>query len=86
MHGPHTTLNRFSRSTHPPPWCCTVQAGNEIMTRTVTDVICLVCGTHSDDLEVMVSDDGKTIVDIYNACAIGAEKVMGPKPPAGSNE
>jgi hypothetical protein len=68
MHGPHTTVNRFSRSTHPPPWCCTVQAGNEIMTRAVTDVICPVCGT------------------LHDACAIGAEKFMGPKPPAGSNE
>jgi len=44
------------------------------MTKTVTDVICPFCGTLCDDLEVEVSDDGKTIVDVYNACAIGAEK------------
>ena len=46
------------------------------MTKTVTDVICPFCGTLCDDLEVEVSDDGKTIVDVYNACAIGAEKFM----------
>jgi formylmethanofuran dehydrogenase subunit B len=45
------------------------------MTKTVTDVICPFCGTLCDDLEGEVSDDGKTIVDIYNACAIGAEKL-----------
>jgi len=46
------------------------------MTKTVTDVVCPFCGTLCDDLEVVVSDDGKTIVDIYNACVIGAEKFM----------
>jgi hypothetical protein len=52
-----------------------VHTGSEAMTKTVTDVICPFCGTLCDDLEVEVSDDGKTIVDIYNACAIGAEKL-----------
>lgn len=46
------------------------------MTQTVTDVICPFCGTLCDDLEVVVTDDGKKIVDIYNACAIGAEKFL----------
>ncbi|MGB4235322.1 MAG: formylmethanofuran dehydrogenase subunit B, partial [Methanoregulaceae archaeon] len=46
------------------------------MTKTVTDVLCPFCGTLCDDLEVVVTDDGKTIVDVYNACAIGAEKFM----------
>ena len=46
------------------------------MTKTVTDVVCPFCGTLCDDLEVEVSDDGKTIIDVYNACAIGAEKFM----------
>lgn len=46
------------------------------MSKSVTDVICPFCGTLCDDLEVVVSDDGKKIEDIYNACAIGAEKFM----------
>jgi formylmethanofuran dehydrogenase subunit B len=46
------------------------------MTKMVTDVICPFCGTLCDDIEVEVSDDGKTIMDVYNACAIGAEKFM----------
>lgn len=46
------------------------------MSKSVTDVICPFCGTLCDDLEVIVSDDGKKIEDIYNACAIGAEKFM----------
>ena len=46
------------------------------MTKMVTDVICPFCGTLCDDLEVEVSDDGKTIMDVYNACSIGAEKFM----------
>jgi len=46
------------------------------MTRTVTDVICPFCGTLCDDLEVVVSDDGKELYEVYNACAIGAEKFL----------
>jgi formylmethanofuran dehydrogenase subunit B len=46
------------------------------MTKLVTDVVCPFCGTLCDDLEVEVSDDGKKILGIYNACAIGAEKFL----------
>ncbi|MCK9306422.1 MAG: formylmethanofuran dehydrogenase subunit B [Methanoculleus sp.] len=46
------------------------------MTKTVTDVICPFCGTLCDDLEVVVSDDGKDLLEVYNACAIGAEKFL----------
>lgn len=46
------------------------------MTKAVTDVICPFCGTLCDDLEVIVSDDGKKILEVYNACAIGAEKFL----------
>ena len=46
------------------------------MTRTVTDVICPFCGTLCDDIEVVVSDDGKKLYEVYNACAIGAEKFL----------
>ena len=46
------------------------------MTKTITDVVCPFCGTLCDDLEVSVTDDGKQILDVYNACAIGAEKFL----------
>jgi len=46
------------------------------MTKTVTDVVCPFCGTLCDDLEVVVSDDGKKLFEVYNACAIGAEKFL----------
>jgi len=46
------------------------------MTRTVTDVICPFCGTLCDDIEVVVSDDEKELYEVYNACAIGAEKFL----------
>ncbi|MDG6257966.1 MAG: formylmethanofuran dehydrogenase subunit B [Methanomicrobiaceae archaeon] len=46
------------------------------MAKTITDVVCPFCGTLCDDLEVGVSDDGKKIIDVYNACAIGAEKFL----------
>jgi formylmethanofuran dehydrogenase subunit B len=46
------------------------------MAKLVTDVVCPFCGTLCDDLEVSVTDDGKKILDIYNACAIGAEKFL----------
>ncbi|MDH7593061.1 MAG: formylmethanofuran dehydrogenase subunit B [Methanomicrobiales archaeon] len=44
------------------------------MTKTVTDVICPFCGTLCDDIEVVLSDDGKKILEVVNACAIGAQK------------
>ena len=46
------------------------------MTKTVTDVICPFCGTLCDDLEVVISNDGKNLLEVYNACAIGAEKFL----------
>ncbi|WOF15297.1 formylmethanofuran dehydrogenase subunit B [Methanoplanus sp. FWC-SCC4] len=46
------------------------------MTKLVTDVVCPFCGTLCDDLEVVLSDDGKKIVDVNNACAIGAMKFL----------
>ncbi len=46
------------------------------MAKMVTDVVCPFCGTLCDDLEVSVTDDGKKILDVYNACAIGAEKFL----------
>jgi formylmethanofuran dehydrogenase subunit B len=46
------------------------------MSKTVPDVVCPFCGTLCDDLEVVVSDDGKKIEDVYNACVIGAEKFL----------
>ncbi len=46
------------------------------MTKTIPDVVCPFCGTLCDDLEVVVSDDGKQLLEVYNACAIGAEKFL----------
>ena len=46
------------------------------MTKLVTDVICPFCGTLCDDLGVKLSDDGKQILEVENACAIGAEKFL----------
>ena len=46
------------------------------MTRTVTDVICPFCGTLCDDIEVLVSDDGKKLLEVNNACVIGTEKFL----------
>ncbi len=46
------------------------------MAKLVTDVVCPFCGTLCDDLEVNVSDDGTKILEVYNACAIGAEKFL----------
>lgn len=46
------------------------------MAKLVTDVVCPFCGTLCDDLEVSVTDDDKKILDVYNACAIGAEKFL----------
>ena len=36
--------------------------GESVMTKTITDVICPFCGTLCDDLEVVVSDDGKQLL------------------------
>jgi len=49
---------------------------NTNMTKTVTDVTCPFCGVLCDDLEVEVSDDGKTVVEVYNACAVGSAKFL----------
>jgi formylmethanofuran dehydrogenase subunit B len=46
------------------------------MTKTITDVVCPFCGTLCDDLIVTTDDEGKKIIDVENACAIGAAKVM----------
>ena len=46
------------------------------MSKMVTDVICPFCGTLCDDLEVEVTDDGRKITEVFNACAIGAEKFL----------
>ncbi|GAB7014649.1 formylmethanofuran dehydrogenase subunit B [Methanogenium cariaci] len=46
------------------------------MTKIITDVVCPFCGTLCDDLEVAVSDDGEEILEVYNACAIGATKFL----------
>jgi len=46
------------------------------MSKIVTDVVCPFCGTLCDDLEVSLSDDGKEILEVYNACGIGAAKFL----------
>lgn len=46
------------------------------MSKRITDVVCPFCGTLCDDLECEVSDDGKELLEVYNACAIGAEKFL----------
>ncbi len=46
------------------------------MTKTITDVVCPFCGTLCDDLIVTTNDEGTLIIDVENACAIGAAKVM----------
>ncbi|KUG20869.1 formylmethanofuran dehydrogenase subunit b [hydrocarbon metagenome] len=46
------------------------------MTKTVTDIICPFCGVLCDDLEVVVDDDRKRILEVYNACAIGSTKIL----------
>lgn len=42
--------------------------------RKVSAVVCPVCGCCCDDIEVIV--DGNTIVDVVNACALGASKFL----------
>lgn len=46
------------------------------MSKLITDVVCPFCGTLCDDLEVTVTDDGKKIIAVNNACAIGAMKFL----------
>ncbi|MCP1663029.1 MAG: formylmethanofuran dehydrogenase subunit B [Methanocalculus sp. MSAO_Arc1] len=46
------------------------------MANIVSDITCPFCGTLCDDLEVELSDDGKKILEVYHACAIGAEKIL----------
>ncbi|HWQ64485.1 MAG TPA: formylmethanofuran dehydrogenase subunit B [Methanospirillum sp.] len=46
------------------------------MSKTITDVTCPFCGTLCDDLIVTTDDDGKKILAVDNACAIGAEKFI----------
>ncbi|MBP2146489.1 formylmethanofuran dehydrogenase subunit B [Methanofollis sp. W23] len=46
------------------------------MAKIISDVVCPFCGTLCDDLEVKVSDDGKEILEVYNACVIGTEKFL----------
>lgn len=53
-----------------------MRRGVNTMTKLVTDVICPFCGTLCDDLVVKLSDDGKQILEVENACAIGAEKFL----------
>jgi len=50
--------------------------GETRMTKMITDVICPFCGTLCDDVEVVVSDDGKQLLEVYNACVIGTEKFL----------
>ncbi len=40
---------------------------------THTQVGCPYCGASCDDLEILVSDDGKEILEVRNACVIGNE-------------
>lgn len=46
------------------------------MSKRLTDIICPFCGTLCDDIQIDVSDDGKQILEVYNACAIGTEKFL----------
>ncbi len=50
------------------------QVGN--LAKIVTDVVCPFCGTLCDDLEVALDDSGEKILEVYNACAIGATKFL----------
>ncbi|ACL15590.1 formylmethanofuran dehydrogenase subunit B [Methanosphaerula palustris] len=43
------------------------------MPKVIKNVGCPYCGSSCDDLEVTVSDDGKMILDVANACVIGNE-------------
>lgn len=41
----------------------------------ITDVVCPFCGSLCDDLEVII--DNEKIVEVKNACQLGAAKIMG---------
>ncbi|MGD9491425.1 MAG: molybdopterin-dependent oxidoreductase, partial [Methanoregulaceae archaeon] len=43
------------------------------MPKWITQVGCPYCGSSCDDLEVLVSDDGKKVLETRNACVIGNE-------------
>ena len=43
----------------------------------ITDVVCPFCGSLCDDLEVVV--DNNEILEVRNACQLGAAKVKGRK-------
>lgn len=43
------------------------------MPKWITQVGCPYCGASCDDIEVLVSDDGKKILETRNACVIGNE-------------
>jgi formylmethanofuran dehydrogenase subunit B len=46
--------------------------------RTVSDVVCPFCGSLCDDLEVIL-DDNNEIIEVKNACQLGAAKIIGNK-------
>lgn len=46
------------------------------MSKLVTDAVCPFCGTLCDDIDVEINDEGTKVIDVYNACAIGAEKFL----------
>ncbi len=43
------------------------------MPRIIESAGCPYCGCSCDDLKITVSDDGKTVLDVENACSIGYE-------------
>jgi formylmethanofuran dehydrogenase subunit B len=51
------------------------------MPKVIEDVTCPFCGTLCDDISITVSDDNKKILQVRNACAIGAEKFNHTKEP-----
>ncbi|MHA1366943.1 MAG: formylmethanofuran dehydrogenase subunit B, partial [Candidatus Heimdallarchaeota archaeon] len=45
--------------------------------KTVKEVICPFCGSLCDDIEVVLDKD--EIIEVKNACQLGAVKIMGNK-------
>ncbi|NHJ87080.1 MAG: formylmethanofuran dehydrogenase subunit B [Asgard group archaeon] len=45
--------------------------------KTVTDVVCPFCGSLCDDIEVIVEDN--VVIEVKNACQLGAAKIAGHK-------
>ena len=45
------------------------------MPKLITQVGCPYCGSSCDDIEVLVSDDGKKILEVHNACVIGTRSL-----------